>query len=112
MFANTSNNKVSNATLGAPTESNGSFALFSYDFIPRPVFKIALAPVPAPVPAVLLSIKKPFKWFMQTYIEKIRDQAPSLLIVKAGEEASNRPLKIKNFELYFVNCYIDCFYFC
>ncbi len=47
---------------------------------------------------------------MQTCIEKVRDQAPAQ--AKLREEASDRPPKARNPDLYYRNSHMECYYFC
>lgn len=66
------NNKLANAFPGAPSESNNSPTLIfqapSYIPTPEPTLDIA-----APALAILLSIKKLFKQFIEICIEKVKN---------------------------------------
>lgn len=97
---NLSNNELVNSSLIAPTKSNGFLVPISHIFTPTLIL------------AALPSIKKLFKQFMQICIEKIKDQAPLLSLIKAKEKTLDWFLKIEKPELYFENSNMEYYYFC
>ncbi len=75
----------------------------------------ASAPVPEPTPAPGLNpapslppADELFRQSMKTFIEKVQDQASAS--AELGEEASDRPLKAKNPDLYYGNSQMECYY--
>lgn len=69
-----------------------------------------LDPEPTSAPTVLPN-NDLFQEFMQTYIEKVRDQALAALTAKTRDNF-NRSFKPQNPNLYYGNLHIGCYYFC
>ena len=65
----------------------------------------ALAPPPVPTDDL-------FRQFMQAYMEDRRQPAPAPAPVESREDASDRPLKARNPDLYYGNSHMECYYFC
>ena len=59
-----------------------------------------------------LSAPIDFQFFIKTFIEMAKNQAPPLVSIAAKKKTSNRPLKARNSNLYYGNLYIECYYFC
>ena len=62
---------------------------------------------PAPVSS---STEELFEQFMQTYMETVRNPALAPP-AEPREEASDRPLKARNPDLYYGNSHMECYYF-
>ncbi len=75
--------------------------------VPAPGPEPALTPAPAPNNDF-------FQEFMQTYIKRVRGQAPVALAAPAAEVRDNtdRPLKLRNPDLYYGHLHMECYYFC
>ncbi len=71
-------------------------------------------PVPAPIPALVALLNDLFQEFMRTCIKRVRDQAATVSAVLAAEIRDNtdRPLKLRNPDLYYGHSNIECYYFC
>ncbi len=72
---------------------------------PEPALSQGHTPAPAPP-----SADEPFRQFMRTCIEKVRDQVPGPAELR--EEASDMPLMARNPDLYYGNSHMECYYFC
>ncbi len=71
-------------------------------------------PAPAPAPAPNNDL---FQEFMQTCIERVKNQAsaaPATPAAPAAEARDNtdRPLKPRNPDLYYGHSHMECYYFC
>ncbi len=79
----------------------------------------ASAPSLAPVPAPMAPPNVLFQEFIQTCIERVRDQAPATQAAAAApapdikaRDNTDRPLKSWNPDLYYGNSHMECDYFC
>lgn len=94
------NNKLGNASLRASTKNNGLPIFIFCTPTLGPTLDIAFRLV------ALLFLKKLFKQFMQTCIEKIKGQ----ILLSLLKQALNRPFKARNLKLCFENWYMKYFY--
>ncbi len=73
----------------------------------------ALGPIPAPAPAPTPAPNNLFQEFMQTCIERVRDQASATPAPDIeARDNTDRPLKPRNPDLYYDNLHMECYYFC
>ncbi len=68
-------------------------------------------PGPGPAPAPAPSQDDLFRQFMQAYMEDRRNPVPPEAR-EPRENASDRPLKARNPDLYYGNLHMECYYFC
>ncbi len=81
----------------------------------KPVLRPSTLAPEAPALAFALALNNNlFQKFIQTYIERVKDQALAAPAVPAAEVRDNvdRPLKPRNPDLYYGHLYIECYYFC
>ncbi len=74
----------------------------------------ALGPVPVSAPALMAPPNDLLQEFIQTCIERVRNQALAAPAASAAEvrDCINRPLKSRNSDLYYGHLQMECYYFC
>lgn len=82
----------------------------------RPVMRYLVFPIPKAIPAsnflsAILLYNNLFQKFMQTYIERVQDQALMTPIVETREKVLDSPLKVKISDRYYSISYKECFQF-